>query len=72
MTFLDTGILVGALLEKHPEHAACREALEEFDAPFTVRPRRTGVGNPHTVTLPPKCKRDNCEKRIPTRIGGAT
>jgi predicted nucleic acid-binding protein len=35
MTFLDTGILVGALLEKHPEHAACRQALEEFDAPFT-------------------------------------
>ena len=35
MTFLDTGILVGALLEKHPEHAACREALEGFQAPFT-------------------------------------
>lgn len=35
MTFLDTGILVGALLEKHPEHSACREALEESDAPFT-------------------------------------
>lgn len=35
MTFLDTGILVGALLEKHPEHAACRAALEESDAPFT-------------------------------------
>jgi hypothetical protein len=33
--FLDTGILVGALLEKHPEHAACREALEESDHPFT-------------------------------------
>jgi predicted nucleic acid-binding protein len=35
MTFLDTGILVGALLEKHPEHSACREALEESDVPFT-------------------------------------
>jgi len=35
MTFLDTGILVGALLEKHPEHAACLEALEESEAPFT-------------------------------------
>ena len=35
MTFLDTGILVGALLEKHPEHAACREALEGSEAPFT-------------------------------------
>jgi predicted nucleic acid-binding protein len=29
MTFLDTGILVGALLTKHPEHAACRRALED-------------------------------------------
>jgi predicted nucleic acid-binding protein len=35
MTFLDTGILVGALLEKHPEHVACREALEKSEAPFT-------------------------------------
>jgi predicted nucleic acid-binding protein len=35
MTFLDTGILVGALLEQHPEHAACLEALEAFEAPFT-------------------------------------
>ena len=35
MTFLDTGILVGALLEKHPEHAACLEALEKSEAPFT-------------------------------------
>ena len=26
---------MGALLEKHPEHAACREALEESEAPFT-------------------------------------
>jgi len=26
---------VGALLEKHPEHAACLEALEESQAPFT-------------------------------------
>lgn len=35
MTFLDTGILVGALLEKHPEHAQCLEALEESTTPFT-------------------------------------
>jgi predicted nucleic acid-binding protein len=35
MTFLDTGILVGAVLERHPEHAACRQALEEFERPFT-------------------------------------
>ncbi|MBN8247199.1 MAG: type II toxin-antitoxin system VapC family toxin [Verrucomicrobia bacterium] len=35
MTFLDTGILVGAVLERHPEHPACREALEESEAPFT-------------------------------------
>ena len=35
MTFLDTGILVGALLEKHPEHDACLEAFESSQAPFT-------------------------------------
>lgn len=35
MTFLDTGILVGALLEKHPEHAACLEALEAKAGAFT-------------------------------------
>jgi predicted nucleic acid-binding protein len=35
MTFLDTGILVGALLENHPEHEPCMEALQESDAPFT-------------------------------------
>lgn len=35
MTFLDTGILVGALLAKHPEHAACLEALEESEGAFT-------------------------------------
>lgn len=35
MTFVDTGILVGALLEKHPEHAACLEALDRSAAPFT-------------------------------------
>ena len=35
MTFLDTGILVGALLENHPEHDACREALEKSISPFT-------------------------------------
>lgn len=35
MTFLDTVILVGAVLEQHPEHAACLEALEDSEAPFT-------------------------------------
>src|SRR3954470_9745169 len=35
MTFLDSGILVGALLESHPEHAACIDAVEETDRPFT-------------------------------------
>jgi predicted nucleic acid-binding protein len=35
MTFLDTGILVGALLEKHPEHTQCRAALEQFSDCFT-------------------------------------
>ncbi len=30
MTFLDTGILVGALLGKHPEHPQCRATLEQF------------------------------------------
>lgn len=35
MTFLDTGILVGAVLEQHPEHAACLEAVAESEAPFT-------------------------------------
>ena len=35
MTFLDTGILVGAVLKSHPEHAACLEALEDSVRPFT-------------------------------------
>ena len=35
MTFLDTGILVGAVLQKHPDHAVCLEALEQSEAPFT-------------------------------------
>ena len=35
MTFLDTGILVGALLEDHPQHAVCREAIEHLKHPFT-------------------------------------
>ena len=35
MTFLDTGIIVGALLESHPEHAACRSALEDSQRSFT-------------------------------------
>jgi len=35
MTFLDTGILVGALLEKHPEHRQCAAAFEQFSDCFT-------------------------------------
>ena len=35
MTFLDTGILVGAILETHPEHAACVSAVQNFGRPFT-------------------------------------
>jgi len=35
MTFLDTGILVGAVLKSHPQHAACLEALEDANRPFT-------------------------------------
>jgi predicted nucleic acid-binding protein len=35
MTFLDTGILVGAVLKSHPEHTACLAALEGLARPFT-------------------------------------
>lgn len=35
MTFLDTGILVGAVLRTHPEHRACLSALEDSERPFT-------------------------------------
>ena len=35
MTFLDTGIMVGAVLKSHPEHVACLSALEGSDQPFT-------------------------------------
>ena len=35
MTFLDTGIFVGALLGSHEEHDACVEALEQSPRPFT-------------------------------------
>ena len=35
MTFLDTGILVGMVLERHPEHAQCVSALEQFSDCFT-------------------------------------
>ena len=35
MTFLDTSALVGALLEKHPQHAACLRALQEATEPTT-------------------------------------
>jgi predicted nucleic acid-binding protein len=35
MTFLDTGIIVGAVLKSHPEHVACLAALEDSVRPFT-------------------------------------
>ena len=35
MTFLDTGIIVGALLKSHPQHEACVTALEDSTRPFT-------------------------------------
>ena len=35
MTFLDTGILVGMVLERHPEHEQCVSALEQFSDCFT-------------------------------------
>ena len=35
MTFLDTGIMVGALLQAHPEHEVCLSAMEDFEQPFT-------------------------------------
>lgn len=34
-TFLDTGILVGALLLEHPEHTACEQALSGEPETFT-------------------------------------
>jgi predicted nucleic acid-binding protein len=35
MIFLDTGILVGAVLKSHPEHAVCLAAVEDSANPFT-------------------------------------
>ena len=35
MTFLDTGIMVGAVLKSHPEHEVCLAALEDCVRPFT-------------------------------------
>lgn len=35
MTFLDTGILVGAVLQKHPEHNRCIAAFDQFENCFT-------------------------------------
>jgi len=35
MTFFDTSTLVGALLQKHPEHAVCQRALEGADDPIS-------------------------------------
>lgn len=35
MTFVDTGILVGSLLAKHPKHQDCRKGLAATERPFT-------------------------------------
>ena len=35
MTFLDTSALVGAVLERHPQHAACLRALQDSATPVT-------------------------------------
>lgn len=35
MTFIDTGILVGSVLAKHPKHSACREGLSASEQPIT-------------------------------------
>ena len=35
MTFLDTGILAGLLLEQHPEHKQCMAAIAQFGDCFT-------------------------------------
>ena len=35
MTFLDTGIMVGAVLKSYPEHGVCLAALEDSTRPFT-------------------------------------
>jgi hypothetical protein len=35
MTFLDTWIMVGAVLNSHPEHEICLSALEDSRRPFT-------------------------------------
>jgi predicted nucleic acid-binding protein len=35
MTFLDTGVLVGAVIKSHPEHVSCLAALEDSARPFT-------------------------------------
>lgn len=35
MTFLDTGIIVGAVLQSHADHEACLSALEDSERPFT-------------------------------------
>src|SRR5438552_17305035 len=35
MTFLDTEIIVAAVLESHPEHVACFSALQDSERPFT-------------------------------------
>jgi predicted nucleic acid-binding protein len=36
MTFLDTGIMVEAVLKSQPEHELCLAALENFIRPFQL------------------------------------
>lgn len=35
MTFLDTSVLVGAVLARHPQHPACLQALQDSVEPIT-------------------------------------
>jgi predicted nucleic acid-binding protein len=35
MTFVDTGVLAGAVLEQHPDHKACRAAVTQYRDVFT-------------------------------------
>ncbi|HTV62097.1 MAG TPA: hypothetical protein VMH30_05960 [Verrucomicrobiae bacterium] len=43
MTFLDTGILVGAVLKSHSEHGVCLAALEDSERPFTNAHALAGI-----------------------------
>ena len=48
MTFLDTGVLVGALLERHPDHDACFQALvNSLHATFARRQNAKRILTPN-------------------------